>query len=487
MATVMLAMVIGQAVAIPLIIPFIIGAAIGGGIGYWLGMGKTEDYQKLKQEYEARLTSSTLQNDVNTRLYLQEIYLRDYNIISLGQDLLQYSRNFAWAIAKYTALKTLDYELTQNASDFITAKTIAKQKAHQAVYNFYVNVTRSVIANHNETVELLNYSLNYYMDNIKIKQIWFGVDPATATFLESIVFDPDGNNYEIDSGNIIQLSLLKLYVDKFQVTVLSKTFDVKRIWIYAKHGTTGHTVAILNVSFNHTYVVYNWTLYNTTLNQLDDEYNMINANIDAYIDGLAQDYVNNWNITKLIDPYILASLLNNAFNETGYYGYAAAELALLGLNTTGINKTIIITVYDGNTTTLEGWLFTDWQGTLETGKNYFADPAYKWFFVADGGIYDLTGYNFTVGTIRDWRGNELANVTLLRYVSHSGDVLRMYEELAMIRQLYEEYVNNLQAMAAGAGDNSFSLSAWWNSLDQTAKLGVIAVGAVGVYALLRRK
>ena len=118
--------------------------------------------------------------------------------------------------------------------------------------------------------------------------------------------------------------------------------------------------------------------------------------------------------------------------------------------------------------------------------NYTADPAYKWFFVTDGGIYDLTGYNFTIGAIRDWKGNELTNVTLTRYVSHTGDVLKMYEELAKIRQLYEEYINNLQAMAAG-GSSGFSLSEWWNSLDTLGKLGVIGIGAIGVYAVLRRK
>jgi len=83
----LIATVIGQTVAIPLIIP-LIGVGVGllgaGAIGYWLGIQKSEDYQKLIEEYEAQLTQNTIENDINTRLYLQELYARDQNIIMLG-------------------------------------------------------------------------------------------------------------------------------------------------------------------------------------------------------------------------------------------------------------------------------------------------------------------------------------------------------------------------------------------------------------------
>jgi len=230
-------------------------------------------------------------------------------------------------------------------------------------------------------------------------------------------------------------------------------------------------------------------LVNNAINAVNSAYNYIMANLDAYADALFTNVnLSQFNISNYIDPYILAGLLNNDFNQTGYYGYAAAELALMGLNTTGINKTMTITVYDGNnTTTLNGWLFTDWTGTLQSGQNYTANGSYKWFFVSDGGIYDLTGDNFTVGTIKDWKGNPLTNITLTRYVSHSGNVSKVYDELAKIRQLYEEYINNLQAMAAGGGSGSgFDFSRWWNNLGTMGQLGVIAIGAVGAYALLRR-
>ncbi len=507
MATLMLAIIIGQAGALTLIdylMPVVLGPI--GIIGYWLGLQKSEEYQQLIADYEAQPTSNTIQNDINTRLYLQEIYARDNNIISLGQDLLQYSRNYAWALAKYEALKALDYELTQNGSDFITAKTIAKQKAHETVYNYYFNLTKNIIAIANESAELVNYTISDYVKNIGVQSVIIDVvdtkiGEVANEIVDTVEYKPEWNQnvlaFRWANGNLFlyQEGWVKdhLIIKAVSVTVLNKTMSIKRssTWFtYNGYNSGNWYPEVITIKFNGTDTVYDYSMYVNILNAIDSEYNMINANIDAYIDGLAQDYVNNWNITQLIDPYILAGLLNNDLNSTGYYGYAAAELALMGLNTTGINKTINITVYelDGNITTLEGWLFTDWTGTLESGQNYTANSSYKWFFVADGGLYDLTGYNFTVGVIRDWKGNELTNVTLTRYVSHTGDVMRMYDELAQIRQLYEEYINNLQAMAAGSGSSGsgFNLSEWWNNLGTMGQLGVIAIGAVGAYALLRR-
>jgi hypothetical protein len=504
MAAFMLTMVIGQTVAVPLIL--MIGAAGAAAavqtyaISYFLGvLQKAEEYDKLKAEFDSYLTSNTIQNDLQTRLYLQEVYARDNNTISLGQDLLQYSRNYAWALAKYEALKVIDYELTQNGSDFITAKTIAKQKAHDAVYNYYINVTNNVIALANESGSLLNYSLNYYLSNVKVSSVEMFVtgsqtDGSVTITYSKITYDPNSDTYTVTysgtSYNQVYANSIILSTTTINALGNSYTYNVVKAKVKNTNSNDPSPYAWVIVDRVNILSdrVYDRSIYTNLISQLDSEYNMINANIDAYIDGLAQDYVNNWNITELMDPYILAGLLNNDLNNTGYHGYAAAELALMGLNTTGINKTINITVYDGgNATVMEGWLFTDWQGTLETGQNYTANTSYKWFFVSDGGIYDLTGYNFTVGAIKDWQGNELTNVTLTRYVSHTGDVLAMYDELSQIRQLYEEYINNLQAMAAGGNSGGFDLSAWWASLDQTAKLGVIAIGGIGLYAVLRRK
>jgi|UniRef100_A0AAT9J7R8 hypothetical protein len=495
MAAFMLTMLIGQTVAIPLIIPLAIGGIIGAGaIGYWLGLQKSEEYQQLIADYEAQLTSNTIQNDINTRLYLQEIYARDNNIIALGQDLLQYSRNYAWALAKYEALKVLDTELN-NGSNFTTAKTLAKQKAHDAVYNYYVNVTKNIIALHNETVELISYALYNYsnigISEVKLEGSHFIVGSGSASGY--VRFDNNTGvwkNWRTTWGSERQTNFQNDWTEPETLNLLGTSFNMSRLdLIFDCPDDPGYTVHLYATKvYIAGDLVYNKTKYTDVLNAIDSEYNMINSNIDAYIDGLAQSYVDQWNITALIDPYILAGLLNQDLNETGYHGYAAAELALMGLNTTGINTTVNITVYDGgNATVMEGWLFTDWQGTLETGQNYTANSSYKWFFVTDGGVYDLTGYNFSVGSLKDWQGNSLTNVTLKRYVSHTGDVVKMYDELSQIRQLYEEYINNLQAMAAGGGSGGFDLSAWWASLDQTAKLGVVAVGAVGLYAVLRRK
>ncbi len=166
MAALMLSILIGQVTALTLIdylTPVVLGPI--GIIGYWLGLQKSEDYQQLISDYQAKLTSSTIQNAVNTRLDLKEIYARDQNIYGFGQDISEYTKNYAWSLAKYTLLKALS-----NGSTLTEAKALAKQ----AVEEYYQNVTASIIANQNETNNLLwhviqNYANTSGLDTFTLK------------------------------------------------------------------------------------------------------------------------------------------------------------------------------------------------------------------------------------------------------------------------------------------------------------------------------
>ena len=226
------------------------------------------------------------------------------------------------------------------------------------------------------------------------------------------------------------------------------------------------------------------------LNQIDAAYHEVASNLAAYFNAV---YSNNTvvNETDLVDPYMLASLLNTDVNKTGFYGYAAAELALAGLPTTGLNKTINITIYNTSgleEKTTEGYLFTNWDTVFTVGQNYTIPAGTLVFFADDEGLWKIPeNYTIHINKIVDARtGQELNETTIYRYVEHTSDATKLLEELAKLRALYQEYLN-MQALLTGGGSSGNGLLDWWNSLDTTAKLGIVAIGMVAAYAYIRRK
>jgi|Deesub1362B_J571_1020462.scaffolds.fasta_scaffold00189_35 hypothetical protein len=474
MTALMLTMLIGQTVAIPLIIPLVAGGIAGGILGYIVGTNfiASDEVENLKQQYESALTSQKEINDANIQQLLLEVYARDSNIYGVTQDFGQYTKNYAWALAKYEAVKALK-----------EGKTVAEAQAaaRNAVINYYANVSKTVVNTHNATINLLLAIQSNYS--------------ATAGLSSFEFIDSQGSKYYYDTNSGTWKFYLagNWYAPSFNtgtntVTIAGKTYSYTKMYLrYDKTGSgTFYNYDVRTVKYAGA-VVYDRTGFDNAVSAINSAYNEIINNVDAYVQNLAnQVNLAQINLTDIIDPYQLASLMNSDYNATGYYGYAAAELALLGLNTAGINKTIVIEV---NGTQYEGFLFTDWQGVLETNKTYTANASYKYFIAVDGGLYEIpAGENFTVLAIRDFNGNTLNNTTLKSYTSALQDVNQIYDELAALRQLWQEYIE-MQAIMAGGGGSSggFDFSAWWASLDQTAKLGVVVIGAVGLYAVLRRK
>jgi len=164
MAAIMLSTVIGNAVAIA-VLPLVLGAAaISGFIGYYFGTQTVNQtyVQELEQKYQQLLTSSKQTNDANIRQMLLEVYARDQNLYGLGADFGEYTKNYAWALAKYTALKAL-----KEGKTVAEAKALAKMK----VMDYYYNVTQTLINNFNATNILLNKTLNEYQNYAGVSEI----------------------------------------------------------------------------------------------------------------------------------------------------------------------------------------------------------------------------------------------------------------------------------------------------------------------------
>ena len=485
LALLMIANVLVANAFVSIIAGAILLAAGSTAFGLWLGhhfWAKPAD-QKIKQ-LEQELTNSTLDNLATLESAALNVWDRSKVITYDLGDAVHYGRNYAWALAKYTILKSLEQGNTLDA---------AASKARAAVLKYYLNVTKNIIEEMNNTAEYLNFTLNRYAEE---SQGVNAVDKAGISFrvkIQWLYFSGScqiGENKTLTysgNGNTYHLALTwnkpYLKLQKVNVKVLGKKYTVLTLAM-----NIGQNLHFIDLKFRdpsgHDTVVYNWNVYANVLNQINNEYNNIVNNINAYVQGLKNS---TFNTTDLIDPYVLATFLDKDYNKTGYYGYAAAELALLGLNTTGLNKTVTIS-YQGKN--LSGFLFTDWTGTLQVNQTYQPDNNHVWYFVTTDSngrtlLVPLSG-QFKVVSLEDWQGHKLNNTTLVNYDPHSGDVQKIYQELEKIETLYEQYLNNLQP-AAGGGGFSAELSNWWNSLDETAKLGVIAVGCVAVYAIFRRR
>jgi len=496
MAAIMLSTVIGNAVAIA-VLPLVLGAAaISGFIGYYFGTQTVNQtyVQELEQKYQQLLTSSKQTNDANIRQMLLEVYARDQNLYGLGADFGEYTKNYAWALAKYTALKAL-----KEGKTVAEAKALAKMK----VMDYYYNVTQTLINNFNATNILLNKTLNEYQNYAGVSEIraatyQFNALGYSGNWFE-IVFDPTKNKWTAaiyDSSPYYRAD--EVYYAKIYLKPESKLIAGKSWTYYVLHGETKwgdfkyggwrqFTWAAKIKTVKYAGVeVYNNAIFYAAINQIDKAYNQIINEIDLYVDNLVASVdLTNVTIESYYDPYILASQFNSDLNESGYAGYAAAELALLGFNTAGMNKTITIQI--GNKT-ISGWLFTTWSGMLETNKTYNVTSGQEWYILTDNGLYRIpAGTTFKVVVLKDMEGNTLTNATLKSYTSAVTDTSKIYDEIKALRELWEEYLTLQATATGGALTGSNSLTAWWNSLDTLGKLGVIGIGAVGVYAVLRRK
>ncbi len=480
------------------IVPAIIAGAvlIGSGIciGLWLGRNIwVKPADERIEELEQQLTQEELENLAT----LESAALNEWGksrviVYELG-DAVHYGRNYAWALAKYEILKALEQGDTLDA---------AASKARFAVFKYYLNVTKNIIEEANNTAEYLSFALNKYAkDSMGVGSIdilWVGFSVYFSDCgkrVKSVCRVGKNTSYKYNFANDYRFDLVwsepYLKTQKVNLNILGKTFTVLKITPNVKlvnrcgpiRGLTTYEISFKDPR-GHVTVVYNWGVYQQVLSQINNEYKTIIDNINAYVQGLKNSQ---FNTTDLIDPYVLATFLDKDWNTTGYYGYAAAELALLGLNTTGLDKTVTINLNGKN---ISGFLLTDWTGTLEVGRNYTIDGNHIWYLVTtdENGQTLLVplhaGTTFTVVGLKDWQGNPINSTNLTNYNPHSGEIEKIYEELKRIEELYEEYINNLQTVAGGS---SFNFSEWWNSLDTTAQLGLIAIGCVAAYTILRKK
>jgi hypothetical protein len=464
-AFILLFMITGASAIAPMLVG-LGGLGVIGSIAYYiLGL-----QQKIAQLEEINQTvTQNLNLSENNADYIINSYTLSRNAsLQFSKDVGNQTKPWAWTLVKYYALKTINEELN-NGTDFTTALIKAKTTARDKLKQYYINATKNPTVDMNES----SWAWYFTVKNLAIQAR--NTATAQSSYIDFFTF------VTVESGTEITLSAQASGYERdgtfvtddvnALVTMQTKSYTCNDFTIYydvpKAAGYTDQRIGDLE------------TQYKSALNSYCGAYQQVADNLEVYVDSLTYDLFTSGNFTELLDPVTLATQINNDAETTGYYGYAAAELALSGLNLSGLNKTVTIVV---NGTTLSGILFTDWSGTLEVNKTYTADPLRLWYFIDENGqLYDLQGYNFTVVDLRDKDGNKLQNTTFERYVDHSGDIQKIYDELAKLNELYNRYLE-MQTISGGGG----SVGDWWANLSDTEKLA-IGAAAVLLIVLIARK
>lgn len=454
---------IGNVVAIPLIIP-LAGALISGAIlGYYLGIQKKEDTNKIIEELESRLTNSYQINYINMKESMWFGLTTYKNEHLFTEDILQYLPNYAWSLAKYEYLDGKAHGLDHSE---------AIAEAQEKVFEYYDSLVKNLIAMHNETTIHLAYSI---VEAIKNRVLATGCSHVVLTEDLGICLEGSNNEY-VCYVDVEDPKNFTYEIHCEEVTVLGKTYAYK---VMALAGITVYRIYKDDGKSNLTEenAFYSVPRFLSLLEKIDEQFNRVIDNLAAYFDAVETSGIE-VNTTDLIDPYVLASQLSTDYETTGYYGYAASELALLGLPLIGLNKTVVIEV---NGSTYEGYLFTNWNIVFEVNKTYTLPEGYLMFIVTDYGIYQIPpGTTFTIKAIRDRYGNELTNTTIIQYVNHSGDIANLEKELEYLVKLMEEY-KEMQTLSGG------SLLDVWNRLDDTTKICIAVIGVGLIYAITRKR
>ena len=200
--------------------------------------------------------------------------------------------------------------------------------------------------------------------------------------------------------------------------------------------------------------------WGTLTDDMVSQSNTVQSNIDAYISSVYTEYTEGeLNASDAIDPQTLAQEASTNYNSTGYYGYAAANLAALGYSG-NLSASHTVEVYNSTGTTVanySGTLFYtgDDVDRFNTSQNYtFSNLSGTVYMAVQSGekasIRDLSedGSEMRITEATNTKTKESLNATKIEtktYSTHNASNLQ--SELDQLQELRQD----IQEMQAGGG------------------------------------
>jgi hypothetical protein len=244
-------------------------------------------------------------------------------------------------------------------------------------------------------------------------------------------------------------------------------------------------VYVRDPSDNSWNLVLNPTTYRNEVEEYQSTLSQVESGLDSYVNTTYQEWeAGNLTTEDIADssPMTIGSMAATERNTTGYYGYANAQLASLGLSgdtnashvvSTTLNQTNYTDTgraYEQTPVNVTGTLFYtgDDNQTFQTGTTYNPDNLNGVVYMSvasmtnrtsgetvpyEGGFYEVES-NFTVEDATNVRTGEPVNTTTMEPVDYSTtNVSQLSEELDRLKELRDYYEQ--QQAAAGGG---FSLN-----------------------------
>jgi len=350
-------------------------------------------------------------------------------------NFLEDTRSVAWSKAKITIVNELNNGSTVSQ---------AKAAANQTIADYYTGVQRNVIADWNAKTYTLGYlhtesGLALTPDGYAYIKEWdnktYTLSDGSSMTLRAMDYSSNGDYHVAPETTIMPRST----ADPGITTMGS---------IQAEDPDTGSTTHVLSA--------------NAYADILDNTYNQsdqIQANVGQYADdAYAQYQAGDINTSDILDPTTIASQAATDYNSTGYYSFAAVQLASLGASG-NINASHTIETGDG--TTLNGTLYYTGDdapaGGWVTGQNYTVSNFTGAFYMAvqqtdgNGSIVNLADYGetFTITqAVNTQTGEELNTTQVETYTYDSTNASALADEIDRLRDLRQEYE---QAGDAGGG------------------------------------
>lgn len=493
----------------------------GGSIFDYNGGIVTDDncfsQQQLEEQtkvrvYQAALTAGDISGDVET---IQNNHLED-------------SRTFAATIAKREILVGIE-----NGDNLSTIE----QNVNQSINDYYATIQTNILASYRTTMNDLYYQSNISMNygsNFELVLQDTGSDDSTGTIYGFAPNAPETTSSDTGRIDLINetvtlvngsnYSLTKYVYHPFDYDLA--TFSITNPGnggggpeIYALHpdydrdiyestGDNGYTGLD---GQNANLILDNYKWYQTW-NQTQNIAEQMKANY-AGPNGVAEQAINQVNASEFdanefVDANTLATQFSTNYDSTGYYGWRAAEAALLGWNGT-LNESFSIT-YDpaGTTTTysnttgnitsnttelgprnMTGVLYTNWapnstNGSFDTGATYNTSNADSPVYFINQTTSNTTNMvaldgTFTINEMTNVRtGGAVNSTTLEEQNRQTANVSATLEEMQRLLELEQNAIESYDTSGGGSGGGGGD---WFNfgdlSLGGAALGGLVALGA----------
>ncbi|WP_411964535.1 hypothetical protein [Haloferax sp. YSMS24] len=427
------------------------------------------------------------------------------------QNRLQDTRTIAYSKAKISIINDLNND---------TALTQAKNNANISAADYYAQVEANTLRDWNAKMAEMKYingseATVYHYEPGDTQQEWqplgewgdipegFYEYPYTltngSTINVTVFMQGHYENEDPNDGTIDEIVLVAPLPDSELDAVadyIATLHPTDSGYGYSQYTGPADGIGIKDpVSTNNTVIIQNQD-YRDILNEIYNQKQQVTNNMGPVADGYYSTYnagdIDSTDLARM-DPSVIANEAGTEFNSTGYYSYAAMQLAAIGYKG-NLNNSHTLTVHNanGSDTIVNGTLFytgDDAPAGWDTGTRYnFSDYNGTFYFAFQetnsSGIYDLSDYGdgFTITEATNVKTGETVNTTSAhQYVYEDTNATALQDqidELTQLRQELEDAISRTSTTSGGTSGVSFDL--------KTEDKAIVVAALVVVALLLTR-